>query len=489
MPSTAAPSTDSVLFQQILAEQKEAAINRLQGGHDQPNGALPAQKPETSTEGDENRYGLEMGLQAKPQPLTICFSFYLHDASTHQAPAENIWEIPSSPDHRAPVYTPRRFQASTASDLPSAQPVQHFSLPDESNNTVEDALKTQLLSECQGYEDTQPVGHLMIVPPPLSELQKSQYSTVDLPSTMSFPPTLPSAPEQTDSSAATNLNTPRRSARRSGGSEVATSPLAVREPPARSSPLIKSSPRVENSPKVRSSPRVKSLAREPTPPPTESPPKLTKRRPKRKSEALEDAKEIDSVTEKKRPKRKSKVLVDSEDEEGFGGEESQEDEYASDSPISPEKPAPKGKKRGRPAKKEAKAVEPKQPPKKRGRPKKSAAVVSEEDDEPIKDEEANAPDEAALIKPVEEVKSLPDSDEEDASFEATEEDTAIAEKQQTEEAPPEKKNPAVQATVISLLKQAHRPAVMPTAEKPTYRIGLSKRQRMPSLLKMVPKKE
>lgn len=375
--------------------------------------------------------------------------------------------------------------------------MQHIGLLGESSNTIEDALQTQLLSECHSYEDTQTPGHLMIVPPALSSLQKSQYSAVDLPSTASFPPTLPSAPEQTDSSEATNMNTPRRSARRSGGSDVATSPLAVREQPARSSPRVKRSPKVENSPKARSSPRVKSLAKEPSPPPTASLPKATKGRPKRKSEVLEDLKEADSIAEKKRPKRKSKVLLDSDDEEGFGGEESQEDESASESQPSPEKPTQKAKKRGRPAKKEAKAAEPKPPPKKRGRPKRSAAVVVEEDDEPGKDEETDAvedaphgevqADESASTKPVEEVKSLPDSDEEDASFDATEEDSTIVGKQ-TEEMLPEKKNPAVQATAVSLLKQAHRPAVMPTAEKPTYRIGLSKRHRLPSLLKMVPKK-
>lgn len=375
--------------------------------------------------------------------------------------------------------------------------MQHFGLPDESSNAVEDALQTQILSESHGYEDTQATGHLMIVPPALSELQKSQYSAVDLPSTASFPPTLPSAPEQTDSSEGTNINTPRRSARRSGGSEVPTSPLAVREQPARSSPRVKSSPKVHDSPQVRSSPRVKSLAKESSSPPTASPPKATKGRPKRKSEVLEDLKEVDSVVEKKRPKRKSKVLLDSDEEEGFGGEESQEDEYASESQPSPKKPAPKAKKRGRPAKKGEKAAEPKQPPKKRGRPKRSSAVVIEDDDEPVKDEETNtvedAPhgeanlNEAASSAPVQEVKSLPDSDEEDASFDATDEHSTIVGKQ-TEEAPLEEKNLAVQATAVSLLKQAHRPAVMPTAEKPTYRIGLSKRHRMPSLLKMVPKK-
>lgn len=59
MSSTAAPSTDSILFQQILVEQKEAAMNRLQGGQDHANIALPIQKPETSgSPRDENRYAL-----------------------------------------------------------------------------------------------------------------------------------------------------------------------------------------------------------------------------------------------------------------------------------------------------------------------------------------------------------------------------------------------------------------------------------------------
>ncbi|CEJ79900.1 hypothetical protein VHEMI00113 [[Torrubiella] hemipterigena] len=390
-------STDPILFQQVLAEQSEAAKNVKR------NATNYSKQPQNDTQdteecGDVHYGGSDTGSLQPQQPPC------------------DLYDVPSSP--LGAVLNGTLAKPSFLVDN-SFEPQATGPTPPSTNS-------------------------LVVIPQRLSIEEQGQYQAYDIGSTDSYPPTAGAFTiEHEPSSVATVVNTPGKRIHQ----VLQITHLDV-------------SPYVEDDGKVN------------------------------RDESPHQASDTPRTRSRKSPKR--------------GPSSSQElspmtkDQTTTATPV-------KGKKRGRPSRKvqvaeDDDAVEEpviEMPRKRRGRPKKSAKMVEEENptDDTIVEDLTTEPEKTeADIQAsgqhgevsVRTVEALPDSEEEDDAPVFAEPDEKAVE---TASATSSKAtNDTKPAAAVSLLKQAHRPAVLASADKPVYRIGLSKRQRMPSLLKMVPKK-
>lgn len=359
---------------------------------------------------------------------SVYFNEALEDTQMAARDVGDLYDVPSSPID-APAS--RRITKSSATSNNSLQPQAIGSFGD-----INDAIGSS--------------SSLIIIPEKLSMEEQGQYQAFDMASTDSYPPTAgPSTMGHNPSSAATVLNTPgKRTLQEVQHDELQMADLGVAASTVAGAEEVpgKASPQDYHTPRPRS-----------------------RRSMTRKSASAQEL--------------------------------SLEEDYQ---PVVEETPV-KTKKRGRPSRKrpvpeDNDAVEEpvtKIPSKKRGRPRKAAPVseeVNDEDEEKAEELVTKVQQkEMAIASPnvtdepsTKSIEALPDSDE-DLDEPAFVEPEELAVKKNAETSSEAKKT-ATPPAAASLLKQAHRPAVLAPADKPIYRVGLSRRQRMPSLLKMVPKK-
>jgi hypothetical protein len=213
----------------------------------------------------------------------------------------------------------------------------------------------------------------------------------------------------------------------------------------------------------------------------------------------DDDDEEEEVLPAKSKRTREVVLQDDDDEDELAFDPNRQDEQADEPPDE----APKKRGRGRPPKTPSKAnadasaksakqtnqedadeialTAPEEPPKKRGRgrPPKSAATVPDEDDskngEQANDDPVEPPKDKAPVA---------------ASIETPAEDSSITSKTSATEIPTP--SPEKQPSTETKAAPSKAPKASPVAHSPikssspaTYRVGLSKKHRIPSLLRVM----